>query len=132
MQESFAGLQLERLIGRLPQFVAVWEVKPRWPTKETIKDWERNRAKASNFRIVSSDSSVATMVLDGEAWGRVPWDSLPSLAAAIQLVPMADHIARVRESKVAYKWMQNFSLQPAHTLLLLCRCVLAMLSCKIS
>ena len=94
---------------------APFPVKPKWQTKETIQNWERNRAKDSDSRIVSLDSSVATLVLDGEAWGRVPWDvveSLPSLAAVIQLAPTADHIARVRESKVAYKWMKNFSSQP--------------------
>ena len=56
------------------------------------------------IRPVSLDSSMATMILDGEMWKRVPWDVVelsPFLARAIMQALSANHIARVKMSKEA-------------------------------
>ena len=57
-----------------------------WPTKETVVRWERDQARAANTSIVCLDTSVASLILDGETFERAPWDlhnSLPALATAL-------------------------------------------------
>ena len=80
--------------------------KPAWPTKETFSAWEKRMAMAANFTIICLDSSVATLVLDGEAWRRAPWEligALPVLAEAIRLAPSTDEVIRIRESVKAFE-----------------------------
>ena len=81
-----------------------------WPTSKSLIEWERRVAAEASYSLMSLDTNVATLILDGEALIDRPWDlvaTLPALATAVQVAPNFDSVARVHRSKRAYCWMAS-------------------------
>ena len=81
-----------------------------WPTRTSVRHWEMRVAAEARYTIVSMDTNVATLILDGQAFRTKPWNALatlPALATVITVAPTNDfwEVLRGRRSVLAHRWL---------------------------
>ena len=81
-----------------------------WPTRASVRKWELRVVAEARYTIITMDTNVTTLILDGKAFSsrlRNAMATLPALATAVAVALMHDfgEILRVRRSELAHRWL---------------------------
>ena len=64
-----------------------------WPTQASVWKWELRVVAEARYTIITMDTNVVTLILDGKAFRSKLWNAmatLPALATAVAVAPMHD------------------------------------------